>query len=135
MVSLLRDRIMTSTRILIVDDIPEVREDLHTLLALAGNFEVVGEAVNGADAIHQAMTSKPDVILMDMEMPVMDGYEATRQIKVHDPACRVVALTVHGYEDARKKAFQAGVDIFIVKGAPVRELVQAISSQNERDKP
>jgi DNA-binding NarL/FixJ family response regulator len=64
-------------------------------------------------------------------MPVMDGYQATHEIKARYPACRVIALTVHGYEAARQKAIQAGVDVFIVKGAPVETLVQAISGRKE----
>jgi DNA-binding NarL/FixJ family response regulator len=122
---------MTATRVLIVDDIPQVREDLRTLLTLSGDIEIVGEAVDGREAILQADASRPEVILMDLEMPVLDGYEATRQIKAHDPACRVIALTVHGYEEARQKASQAGVDDFIVKGAPVKMLVQAITKNKE----
>jgi DNA-binding NarL/FixJ family response regulator len=69
---------------------------------------------------------------MDLEMPVMDGYEATRQIKSQNPACRVIALTIHDYEAARQRAAQAGVDAFIVKGAPVEMLVRAISEKRSK---
>ena len=131
MVSFLGDPIMATTRILIVDDIPQVREDLHTLLTLAGDIEVVGEAINGLDGVRQASAVRPEVVLMDLEMPVLDGYEATRQIKTLDPACRIVALTVHDDEDTRQKAIRAGVDDFIVKGAPVESLVQAITERKE----
>ena len=86
----------------------------------------MGEAENGLQAINQAEILQPEVILMDLEMPVLDGFEATRRIKSLYPACRVLALSVHDYEAARQKAFQAGVDDFIVKGVPVRTLVQAI---------
>ncbi len=72
------------------------------------------------------MTLQPEVILMDLEMPVLDGYEATQQIKASWPQCKVIALTVHGYEAARKKAIQAGVDAFVVKGAPVETIIQMI---------
>jgi DNA-binding NarL/FixJ family response regulator len=113
-------------RVLIVDDMPQVRQDLRLLLQLTGELEIVGEAANGAEAIGQAEVLCPDVVVMDLEMPVMDGYEAARQIKARCPACRVIALTVHDYEAARQRAFQAGVDIFMVKGAPVATLVQAI---------
>jgi DNA-binding NarL/FixJ family response regulator len=68
---------------------------------------------------------------MDLEMPVLDGYEATRQIKASSPSCRVVALTVHGYEGARQKASQSGVDVFLVKGVSVETLVQAIAERRE----
>jgi two-component system response regulator DesR len=127
---------MTSIRVLIVDDMAQVRRDLRTVLPLAGQaagrqLEIVGEAGNGQEAIGQVSTLQPDVVLMDLEMPVMDGYEATRQIKQRWPSCRVVALTVHGYEAAQQQALQAGVDAFIVKGAPVETLVQAISERKE----
>ena len=127
---------MTSIRVLIVDDMAQVRHDLRTVLPLAGQaaglqIDIVGEAGNGQEAIQRAKALEPDVILMDLEMPVMGGYEATRQIKGRWPSCRVVALTVHGYEAAQQQALQAGVDGFIVKGAPIETLVQAISERKE----
>jgi len=129
---------MTAVRVLIVDDIPQVRQDLRTVLVLAGEanrdhsantkhlIEIVGEAGNGLQAISQVEILQPEVILMDLEMPVMDGYEATRRIKSLFPTCRVLALSVHDYDAARQKAFQAGVDDFIVKGVPLEILLQAI---------
>ena len=127
---------MTSIRVLIVDDMAQVRHDLRTVLPLAGQaaglqIEVVGEAGDGQEAIRQAEVLRPDAVVTDLEMPVMDGYQATREIKARYPSCRVIALTVHGYEAARQKAIQAGVDVFIVKGAPVETLVQAISERKE----
>jgi len=117
----------TAIQVLIVDDVPQVRQDLCTLLSLIGEIQIAGEASNGLEAVLQVEALQPDVVLMDLEMPALDGYEATRQIKARFPACRVIALTVHGYEEARQKAIQAGVDGFIVKGAPVETLVQAIT--------
>ena len=117
---------MIPTRVLIVDDVEQVRRDLSTTLTLAGDIEIVGEAPNGLEAIHLTESLQPDVILMDLEMPVMDGYESTRKIKTYSPSCRVVALTVHGYEEARRKAYQSGVDAFIIKGEPVETIVQTI---------
>lgn len=122
---------MTVTRVLIVDDVEQVRRDLRTALTLTGNIEIIGEAENGLEAVRLTKFLKPDVILMDLEMPVLDGYEAARQIKTRFPACRVIALTVHDYESARLKAKQSGVDAFLVKGAPVESIVQTISSQKE----
>ena len=66
---------------------------------------------------------------MDLEVPVMDGFEATRQIKSRLPECRVVALTVHDYESARSEAYRSGVDTFLVKGAPVEQIIQSISQK------
>ena len=122
---------MTAIRVLIVDDTAQVRRDLRTVLTLAGDIEIVGEATNGLEAVRLAEALQPEVILMDLEMPVMDGYEAACQIKARWPVCRVIALTVHDYEAARQRASQVGVDVFIVKGAPVETLVQAISASWE----
>jgi len=113
-------------RVLVVDDVPQVRQDLCMVLTLASDIEIVGEAANGLEAIRQAEALQPEVVLLDLEMPVLNGYAAARQIKTRCPACRVIALTVHDYEAARQKALQAGVDAFVVKGAPVATLVQAI---------
>jgi DNA-binding NarL/FixJ family response regulator len=122
---------LTDMRVLIVDDMAQVRQDLHTVLALSCEAEIVGEAANGLEAIQQFEALQPDVILMDLEMPLLDGYQATREIKAQHPACRVVALTVHGYEEARQRAFQAGVDAFVIKGEPVESLVRAIYEYKE----
>jgi DNA-binding NarL/FixJ family response regulator len=122
---------MTRLRVLIADDSPQVRQELRTLLTLVGDIEIVGEAADGLETIRLVEALQPQVVLMDLEMPVMDGYEAARQIKSRWPACRVVALTVHGYEAARQKASQSGVDVFLVKGVSVETLVQAISERRE----
>ncbi|NOH01965.1 MAG: response regulator transcription factor [Chloroflexi bacterium] len=121
---------MTAIRVLLVDDVEQVRRDLGTALTLSGEVEIVSEAANGLEAIRLTQALQPDVVLMDLEMPVMDGYEAARQIKTHCP-CKVIALTVHDYESARDKAKRSGVDAFIVKGAPVQSIVQTISKQKE----
>jgi DNA-binding NarL/FixJ family response regulator len=122
---------MSAIRVLIVDDVAQVRQDLRTVLTLSADaehpIEIVGEAANGLEAIHQAGALQPDVVLIDLEMPLLDGYEASSRIKSHCPGCRVIALTVHDYESARQKAHQVRIDDFIVKGTPVETLVQAIS--------
>ncbi len=125
---------MTSIRVLIVDDMAQVRQDLRTVLGLAGAacgvpLEVVGEAGNGQEAIRQVEALRPDAVLMDLGMPVLDGWAATRQIKAFHPAMRIVALSVHDDPGAREKARQAGVDCFIVKGAPVAEIIRAIGME------
>ncbi len=122
---------MTGLKVLIVDDVAQVRQELGNILPLVGDIEIVGEAADGCEAVRQAEALEPQVILMDLEMPVMDGYEATRQIKARYPSCRVIALSVHAYEAAQQKAARAGVDSFIVKGAPVETLVQAILERKE----
>ncbi len=113
-------------RVLIVDDFTRVRQELRILLTLAGCIEVVGEASDGSEAARLAEALNPDVVLMDLEMPVTDGFESTSQIKGRLPACRVVALTVHGGDAERQKAFAVGFDGFVVKGAPLGVLLEAI---------
>jgi DNA-binding NarL/FixJ family response regulator len=116
---------MTAVRVLLVDDVEEVRHNLRTALTISGDIEIVGEAANGLEAIRLTESLQPDVVLMDLEMPVMDGYEATHRIKARFP-CKIVALTVHDYGAAHEKAKQSGMDAFFVKGAPVTTIVQTI---------
>lgn len=120
-----------STRVFLIDDVEQVRWDLRMILSLSGDLEIVGEAANGLEALRLVEALTPEVILMDLEMPVMDGYEATRLIKTLCPTCRIVALTIHGYDEARKKAHQFGVDAFLVKGAPIQEIVRTILDKKE----
>jgi DNA-binding NarL/FixJ family response regulator len=122
---------MRLMRVLIVDDMPQVRQGLRTLLPLAGEatglpLEIVGEAGDGKEAIQQTAVLRPDVVLMDLEMPGLDGYAATQAIKAGRPCTRVVALTVHGEPQARQQAQAAGVDAFVEKGAALPLLLQAM---------
>jgi DNA-binding NarL/FixJ family response regulator len=117
---------MPPIRVLIVDDQPQVRQALHTLLPLIGEIEIAGEAADGEAALAQAAVLQPDVVLMDLDMPIVDGCEAARQIKARQPACRVIALTIHADEASRQAAEQAGADDFVEKGAPLSCLLQAI---------
>ena len=117
---------MSTIRVLIVDDVERVREDLRTFLTLNGAVEIVGEASNGLEALRLVEARCPQVVLMDLEMPIVDGYEAMRQIKALQPACRVVALTIHSGQAEQHRAFEAGADDFIVKGAPLESLLEAI---------
>lgn len=119
------DEKVTPIRVLLVDDVEQARQDLGTALNLFENIEIIGEAGNGMEAIYKVQSLRPDVILMDLEMPVMDGYESTQRIKSIRP-CKIIALTIHDYESARSKAKRSGVDTFLVKGTPVTTIVQAI---------
>jgi len=115
-----------ATRILIVDDKEQVRQDLRMALTLSNEIEILGEASNGLEAIHLVEILQPDAVLLDLEMPIMDGYKAASAIKSLSPSCRGIILTVHDYTAARQKALQTGADLFIVKGTPVEQLIQAI---------
>lgn len=133
MVSCVKLADMNTIRVLLVDDATRVRDDLRTLLTLSGAIEIVGEAENGLEAIQQFEALLPEAVLMDLEMPEMNGYEAIRWIKTHEPDCRVIALTVHDYEEAQKQAKEAGADAFVVKGAPLETILQEIFKGQEAD--
>ena len=120
-------------RVLIVDDIPQVRQGLTTMLRLAAKnikpkVELIGEAQNGREAIEQAQVLHPDVVLMDLEMPVLDGYTATQCIKSKDPSIFIIILTIHDDLATRQKAAQAGADAFFGKSAPLDGLIRVIQS-------
>jgi DNA-binding NarL/FixJ family response regulator len=120
-------------RVLIVDDVPQVRQELATMLRLATRntrpkIEVIGEAQDGNEAIALSERLCPDVVLMDLEMPVLDGYSATRFIKSMNPSILVIILTIHNEPMARQDAALARADAFFEKGAPISELLQAIQS-------
>ncbi|MGD2158083.1 MAG: response regulator transcription factor [Anaerolineales bacterium] len=115
-----------TVKVLIVDDVEQVRYDLRTLLSLSGDIEIVGEAANGLEAIKEVATLQPDVVILDLEMPTMDGYQTARHIKARDSSCRVIVLSVHAYPEAQQNALRAGADHFIVKGTPIDSLIQTI---------
>ena len=121
---------MKTTRVLIVDDVPQVRRELCTLLPLLDAIDIAGEAENGLSAVELAAALQPDVVLMDVEMPMMDGLAATRLIKQQCPQCppRVVILSIHDDEAVRANARSAGADDFVDKGAPLMTLLQAIQA-------
>ncbi len=117
---------MAHKRVLIVDDIADVRHELHTLLDLSGLVQVIGEAADGAEAVRMAIELQPDVVLMDLEMPVLDGYAATRLVKEALHGCQVIALSIHEDARARERAAEVGMDSFVSKASPLPELLDAI---------
>jgi DNA-binding NarL/FixJ family response regulator len=120
-------------RVLITDDMPQVREDLRVLLQLSNEVEVVGEAANGQAAIMQAELLNPDVVIMDLEMPILDGLQATSQIKQRKLAKRVVILSVHSDPEDIERAMQAGADAFIQKGSPYITLIESIHPNKQQE--
>jgi NarL family two-component system response regulator LiaR len=113
-------------RILITDDHSVVRRGLATLLATEADLEVVGEAGNGREAIAKAAELEPDVILMDLVMPELDGVEASRQILAATPDVKILILTSFGSDDKLFPAIKAGVHGYLLKDASPDELIDAI---------
>jgi len=113
-------------RIMIVDDHRVIREGLGAILQTKGDIDVVGEATNGLEAIALANELQPDVILMDMSMPKMNGMEATKKIKALFPEIGIVALTMHDDDATIFDLVRAGVDGYLLKDAESEEISNAI---------
>jgi NarL family two-component system response regulator LiaR len=116
----------TRVRVLIVDDHAIVRKGIRALLSEAEGFEVVGEARTGQEAVLRAQESSPDVILMDVLMPGMDGIEATRQITSRQPKARILVLTSFAADNKVFPAIKAGALGYLLKDSSPEELVRAI---------
>lgn len=113
-------------RVLIVDDHTIVRKGIRALLTEIAGIEVVGEAADGQEAVAQANSLRPDVILMDLAMPKMDGIEATRQIKTSQPESRILVMTSFATDDKVLPAIKAGALGYLLKESAPEDLVQAI---------
>jgi DNA-binding NarL/FixJ family response regulator len=116
--------------VLLVDDAAQVRKELGQLLELSGQIRIIGEAGNGLEAVQLAAELTPDVVIMDLEMPIMDGFQATRRIKTQVPAPLVVILSVHAGPAVEDQASAAGADHFIVKGSDYQTLLDAILAKD-----
>lgn len=117
---------MADIRILIADDHPVVRTGIHGMLAGQAGFSVVGEASNGAEAVAMALRLQPDVVLMDLRMPEMDGIAAVKQLSEALPATRVLILTSYESDYDVRAALDAGANGYLLKDAPREELYRAI---------
>jgi DNA-binding NarL/FixJ family response regulator len=117
---------MTVIKIILVDDQPLFREGLRTLLSLHSDFKVVGEAGNGEEAIKLARVHQPAVILMDLQMPVLDGVAATRRLHEELPNCRVIVLTTFDDDEMVFDGLRAGALGYLLKDAPSEKLAEAI---------
>ena len=117
---------MKPIRVLIIDDHEIVREGLQTLLAEEPDFEVVGSAGDGAAAVALAEATKPDVIVMDLVMPGLDGIEATRRILGKDPSARVLVLTTFVDDQRVREAIQAGATGYLLKDILKTDLLRAL---------
>jgi DNA-binding NarL/FixJ family response regulator len=114
------------TRILLADDQAMIRAGLRKILEAEGDLVVVGEAGDGADAVDLARELRPDLVLMDIRMPVLDGIEATRRIVAAQPSVRVLVLTTFGLDTYVFDSLRAGASGFMLKDAPPEELVAAV---------
>jgi DNA-binding NarL/FixJ family response regulator len=113
-------------RVLLVDDQALFREALGTLLGVRPEVHVVGEAANGSEALDRAAELAPDVVLMDLHMPVLDGVGATRRLRVEQPQVRVLALTTFDDDEDVFSALRAGAVGYLLKDVPSDRLVEAI---------
>jgi DNA-binding NarL/FixJ family response regulator len=117
---------MKSIRILLCDDQPLFRKGLRILLSLQPDFEVVDEAGDGAEAIELAKKHRPAVVLMDLQMPGLDGIAATRSVRAELPDCQVIALTTFDDDENVFEALRAGAIGYLLKDVPPEKLFEAI---------
>jgi DNA-binding NarL/FixJ family response regulator len=122
------------TRILVVDDNPSIRHSLRSLLELNPRWKICGEAADGLEAVRRAADLHPDVIIMDLEMPRLNGLEATRRIHGLSPAARILILTLHENAILPKLAQDSGAQGYVVKTEPLEVLTRAIEAVGDSDK-
>ncbi len=120
-----------SIRILVADDHPVVREGLIAMLSTQADFEIVGEAAHGEEVVQKAKALRPDVVLLDLEMPKMDGVEALRQLRETAPEVRALVFTVFDTDERIVEAVRAGAQGYLLKGAPRSEVFKAIRIVSE----
>lgn len=114
-----------SLRVMLADDHRMVRQSMRRSMEDAG-YDVVGEAADGQEAVRLAGELRPDVVLMDVSMPVLDGVEATRQLRLAQPGTQVVMLTMHADADVVRRAMQAGAVGYLTKDCSIDEVVEAV---------
>jgi len=120
-------------RILIADDHGLMRAGLHAMLEDESDVEVVGEAASGEEVLHLAGELRPDIVLLDINMPGIDGIETTRRLRISYPQTRVLILTVYAEESLLREAIQAGASGYIIKRAAEEELITAIQAISRGD--
>ena len=123
---------MTKTRDVVADDHPVVRAGIVALLGTTDDLDVVGEATTGLEAVELALELEPDVVLMDLRMPGINGDEATAQILATKPEIRVLVLTTYESDDSILTAIEAGATGYLLKAAPQEELLAGIRATHRR---
>ena len=116
----------TRIRILVVDDHKVVRNGLRTFITVHDDLEMIGEAANGEEAIEQCIALRPDVVLMDMKMPVLDGPEAIKRILARDPDTNIIALTSFDDDSYIRRAMESGATGYLFKDVDEHDLITAI---------
>jgi len=122
---------MEPIRVLIVDDINETRTNIKRMLSFDGNIKVVGEGADGQEEVQKALNLKPHIVLMDVNMPRMDGIAATERISLELPGCSVIMVSVQGEQEYLRRAMLAGARDFLVKPFNSDELLNTIHSVYE----
>jgi len=112
--------------VIIADDNAMVLSQMRALLSLEKDIIIVGQARNGFEVVKLAGEHTPDVVLMDLKMSHMDGFEAVRQLKEAQPGMRIVVLTMYDNEDYKQKALSLGADAYLIKGRPMQEILDTI---------
>ncbi len=125
---------MSMIRVLIADDHKMVREGLRRILEFDGEIQVIDEADNGEECIKKIRSSKPDIVLLDINMPVMNGIEALREIRKKKLKTKVIILTVHNEIEYLLRAVDIGIDGYVLKDSDAHELIRAVTSVYEGDK-
>ncbi len=120
-----------SISVLVIDDQRLMREGLASLLSIQDGIEVVGTAINGQDALEQAQQLHPDVILMDVRMPVLDGVAATIQIRQQLPSCQILMLTTFDDDEYVINALRAGATGYLLKDIPASDLAKAVQAAHK----
>jgi DNA-binding NarL/FixJ family response regulator len=119
---------MITLRILIVDDHAVVRRGVRALLESHADWEICGEATNGRDAVEEARRLKPDIVVMDLSLPGLNGLDATRQILQESPGTEVLVLTMHHSEELARDVLQAGARGYVLKRDADEDLIAAVES-------
>jgi DNA-binding NarL/FixJ family response regulator len=126
----MRDIILVAlhTRILVVDDHSSFRGLLRSFIELNPNWEVCGEASDGLEAVNRATELNPDIVIMDLDMPKLNGFEATRRIHKASPGTRILILTLHEFSDLPQIAHDSGAQGYLLKSEPFEVLTKAIET-------